>query len=197
MNPLVTQIVGAVIRAVLQAVGGNMVAQGYLDADELNKGIGALICIGSLGWSIFHKYRTHTAPGGDFNPNAVVKRAEPVTPSLARGPLGRGGGNQKGFALVDVLFAQVLFAICVMAVVMLAIAAPRASEPSKLADRDLPANVDYSSWIKFTLVEDPRPFVPRFLDSISVKFTPRLSQDEDKQWHVGIAKFEVSGGAAF
>lgn len=74
---MIWQIVGSVVRAVLQAVGGTYVGQGLLTQDDLAKGIGAVLFLVGLGWSIWQKARKRTVPG-QWNPHAEVRRAEPV-----------------------------------------------------------------------------------------------------------------------
>ena len=73
---MIGQVVGAVVRAVLQALGGGLVTQGLLDSDDLAKAIGAIICLGTVGWSVWQKSRKRTVPGGEWNPRAEVRRAE-------------------------------------------------------------------------------------------------------------------------
>lgn len=99
---MIGQIVGAVVRAVLQALGGGMVAQGLLDSDDLAKAIGAIICLGTVGWSVWQKHRSRTVPGGEFNPRAEVRRAKAVRRF--------GGGGDAGYAQLPALVAAGVWA---------------------------------------------------------------------------------------
>lgn len=49
MQPVITGIV----RHILTALGGGLVGDGFLDQDQLNGGIGAVVLLVSLGWSIY------------------------------------------------------------------------------------------------------------------------------------------------
>lgn len=56
------QITG-IIRAILAAVGGLLVQRGYVDSQNLNIIIGAVMTIGAAAWSV-HNNRTGKVIGG-------------------------------------------------------------------------------------------------------------------------------------
>ena len=51
MNPIYTRLIGAVVRAVLVALGG-----ASLSDDEISNVIGAVLVIAGVGWSIYEKF---------------------------------------------------------------------------------------------------------------------------------------------
>jgi uncharacterized membrane protein YdjX (TVP38/TMEM64 family) len=73
---MIIQIVGGIVRTVLAAYGGKLVESGLITADQLSQGIGAIIVVLTLLWSIWQKRRAATTPGGAFNPNAEVRKAK-------------------------------------------------------------------------------------------------------------------------
>ena len=77
---MIPQIIGGILRAVMAAYGGRLVEQGMLTDQQLTQGVGAVIVLVTIAWSIWQKGRAHTVPGGAFNPDAPVKKATPVPP---------------------------------------------------------------------------------------------------------------------
>ena len=55
------EIVGGIVRHALTSVGGYFVATGALDAGTLETGIGAVVTLVGLGWSIWTKTKTQEA----------------------------------------------------------------------------------------------------------------------------------------
>lgn len=145
---MIGAVIGAVVRAVLQTLGGGLVAKGYLSGDELAQGIGALIFLVSLGWSVWQKSRTRTEPGGEFNPRAEVRRAKPVR---------RGG---RGFVLPHV--AEILCVAAVMGFLVVAACAQtwRPEYP------DVTETPDLGGWLRVSEPVDRRPFLVRLIFSI-------------------------------
>jgi len=45
----------ALVRHLLTALGGVLVAKGYTDADTMNSAVGAAVTLGGVGWSIVDK----------------------------------------------------------------------------------------------------------------------------------------------
>lgn len=44
----------SLVRHALTAIGAQFVAQGYLSADELSAGVGAILTLVGLAWSIYN-----------------------------------------------------------------------------------------------------------------------------------------------
>lgn len=95
---MILQIVTGILRAILAAWGGKMVEQGLVSSDDLSQAIGAVLVVVTIGWSAWQKYRTHTVPGGAFNPKAPVRRA-------------RFASREGGYVAWD-LFAIAIFVAC-------------------------------------------------------------------------------------
>lgn len=55
------EIIGSIVRAVLTAVGGSLVTQGYLSADQLNTIAGGAVVAVTLVWSIVQKVKAKKA----------------------------------------------------------------------------------------------------------------------------------------
>jgi hypothetical protein len=73
---MILQIVGGIVRTVLAAYGGKLVESGLITSDQLSQGIGAVVVLLTLLWSVWQKRRAATTPGGAFNPNAEVRKAK-------------------------------------------------------------------------------------------------------------------------
>ena len=54
-------VLGGIIRAIIAAVGGGFLAQGYVDESTLNIIIGALASLASAAWSVWVKVREKKA----------------------------------------------------------------------------------------------------------------------------------------
>lgn len=52
-----TTIIGGIVRAVLAAAGGTLVAHGYIGQTELEALVGALVVVGTGVWSVYQKVR--------------------------------------------------------------------------------------------------------------------------------------------
>lgn len=50
-----SSVIGGVVRAVLASVGGVLVSKGYIDDATLQSLVGAIVVIGTAGWSIVQK----------------------------------------------------------------------------------------------------------------------------------------------
>lgn len=59
MNP---DILLGIVRHILTAVGGILVAHGWTDAAGLNAAVGALMTLAGFAWSIWHKRRLPRSP---------------------------------------------------------------------------------------------------------------------------------------
>lgn len=55
---MIKELVLGVVRHVLTVLGGGLVTQGYLDASELSTGVGAVLALIGIAWSIWDKTRT-------------------------------------------------------------------------------------------------------------------------------------------
>ncbi len=75
---MIAQIIGGIVRAVMAAYGGRLVEQGMLTDQQLTQGIGAVLVLITIGWSVWQKSRARTVPGGEFNPEAPVKKAQEI-----------------------------------------------------------------------------------------------------------------------
>lgn len=73
---MILQIIGGIVRAVLAAYGGKLVESGLITADQLSQGIGAVIVLLTILWSVWQKRRAATTPGGPYNPHAEVRKAK-------------------------------------------------------------------------------------------------------------------------
>jgi hypothetical protein len=62
MNPQTRSIILGFVRHALTTVGGGLATQGTLSQDELNAGIGAIITLIGIAWSVYEKRRRATAP---------------------------------------------------------------------------------------------------------------------------------------
>lgn len=49
------EMVGGIARAILASVGGSLVAAGYVDQSTLQAGIGAVVTLITIGWSVWSK----------------------------------------------------------------------------------------------------------------------------------------------
>ncbi len=49
------ELLTGVLRAVLAAIGGSLVSQGYVTEDQMNQIAGALVVIFVAGWSVYSK----------------------------------------------------------------------------------------------------------------------------------------------
>ena len=52
---LTPEMIGGIVRAILASIGGSLVAAGYLDQATLQAGIGAIVTLITIGWSIWAK----------------------------------------------------------------------------------------------------------------------------------------------
>ena len=133
-----------------------------------------------------------TVPGGQFNPNAEVKKAEPVkaggTPTLP--------GNS-GRADVDTLLVLwIIFLLAGIAFFQLPASTP-------MAQRDVPeviAHRQVADWMQVVRVEDQRPFFARLIASL--KCTPTLAivrgtTAGSASYGVTLTEIEITGGADF
>jgi len=69
-------MVGSVLRAILLAGGGVLVDEGLTTQSDLNSGVGCIIGLVGLGWSIWQKYQASKTLIAVANAPAPVK---PVT----------------------------------------------------------------------------------------------------------------------
>lgn len=53
--------IAGILRHVLTALGGGLVASGTLSGDDLNAAIGAITTLVGIGWSVFSKRKAATA----------------------------------------------------------------------------------------------------------------------------------------
>lgn len=106
---MIPQIVGGILRHVLTVFGGSLVTKGFLDNEQLASGIGAILTILGLAWSIWQKSRTRTEPGGEFNDKAEVRRATPVSSKAPYDPRRKGGFGKGGYVRLSALVAGALW----------------------------------------------------------------------------------------
>jgi hypothetical protein len=52
---LTPEMIGGIVRALLASLGGWMVSADYLDQPTLQTGIGAVVTLVTIGWSIWAK----------------------------------------------------------------------------------------------------------------------------------------------
>jgi hypothetical protein len=84
---MILQILGGIVRTVLSAYGGNLVAEGWLTQEQLTSGTGAVLVLLAIAWSVWQKSRTRTTPGGEFNPRAEVRKAQRPDHRTRRGAI--------------------------------------------------------------------------------------------------------------
>ncbi len=51
------ELLTGVLRAVLAAIGGSLVSQGYVTEDQVNQITGALVVVAVAGWSVYSNYK--------------------------------------------------------------------------------------------------------------------------------------------
>lgn len=61
MNPLVSMILGAVVRHAVSVAGASLAANGVASANDVQTTVGVLAALASFGWSTFQKFRAHQA----------------------------------------------------------------------------------------------------------------------------------------
>ena len=49
------EMIGGIVRALLASIGGVLVTSGYIDQSTLQAGIGAIVTLVTIGWSIWSK----------------------------------------------------------------------------------------------------------------------------------------------
>ena len=49
------EMIGGIVRALLASLGGWLVSAGYIDQSTLQAGIGAVVTLVTIGWSIWAK----------------------------------------------------------------------------------------------------------------------------------------------
>ena len=173
---MIFQIFTGCLRAILAAYGGKLVEQGYVSSDDLSSGIGGILVVVTIAWSAWQKYRTHTVPGGDFNPKAEVRKAQR--------PKNGGFAAIKSLVLIMAAYALLGAVVCATTEVRL-----RAT-PERIGGKML------SEWIQVVPIVDSRPFWNRLLASIRV--TPSVAVAYlDGAATVKITKIELKGGAEF
>ena len=69
---LLKNIALGALRHFLTGLGGSMVADGYITADENTQAVGAIMCLVGIVWSGWHKYKDHK------NAVAAVTNAAPA-----------------------------------------------------------------------------------------------------------------------
>lgn len=55
------EVAGVMIRHMLTTAGGSLVASGVIDSEQLSQGVGAVMVLLGVGWSIYQKYRARQA----------------------------------------------------------------------------------------------------------------------------------------
>lgn len=58
---LIKNIALGAARHFLTGIGGSLVAQGYISADDNNQAVGAIMLVGGIAWSAYEKYAAHKA----------------------------------------------------------------------------------------------------------------------------------------
>jgi hypothetical protein len=119
-----------------------------------------------------HFRNRKTVPGGEFNPDAEIRRAEPAhRPVQAQRPH-KGGFGKGGYVRLPALVAGIIWVLAFLAIVMafhLATEA-RAGEHRKEFQvqryPDITETPNLGGWIKFREVVDARPFVVRLVQSL-------------------------------
>ena len=190
---MILQIVGGIIRAVLAAYGGRLVEQGLLTDQQLTQGVGAVIVLVTIAWSIWQKSRAHTVPGGAFNPDAMVKKATSAnTGGTPVPPCNDGSASVDALLLIAMVFLVLGMALYAL--------------PSPLVDRPVPEVVcgrPAGEWLQVVQVEDRRPFFARLVASLrcrpglAVVYGTNATNGTDKSLSVSISKVEITGGAKF
>ncbi len=130
-----------------------------------------------------------TAPGGAFNPEAPVKKAEPVkaggTPTL---PGNSGRADVDAVIIVGVLFLLVGVAFCGF------------RETAPLVQRPVPDLIGgrpVSQWMQVVPVVDSRPFIARLISSLRCTPSTALVTTEQGITSLRIVQVEITGGADF
>jgi len=131
-----------------------------------------------------------TMPGGQFNPKAEVKKAEPVSPA-PRPPGQSGRADVDALLIIAGLFLLVGIAFCGF------------PNNSPMASREVPeviAHHQAADWMQVVRVEDSRPFFTRLLSSL--KCTPTLAivrgtTAGESSYGITLTEIEITGGADF
>ena len=129
-----------------------------------------------------------TMPGGQFNPKAEVKKAEPVSPA-PRPPGQSGRADVDALLIIAGLFLLVGISFCAF------------PNNAPLASREAPeviAHRQAADWMQVVRVEDTRPFFARLLASL--KCTPTLAIVRGAaggSCGVTLTEIEITGGAEF
>lgn len=196
---MIWKILNGVLRHVLTTLGGGLVADGWLDGNELNTAVGAILALVGVGWSVWQKSKKRSEPGGEFNPAAELRKslpADPQAPGLrpATGAAPGGGiTSRKGFATPGALAAL----IAVIGFLCLGVAFLRASDPDgrEFQTSGTCGGRAYADWIQYD-GEIHRPGYHRpFLDRLAESLAPWGEVGADKaKVRVSQETAEVSGG---
>jgi hypothetical protein len=57
------EVIGALVRNLIQFAGGGAVSAGYFSGDELTQAAGGIAFLAGLGWSVWQKVRAKRALG--------------------------------------------------------------------------------------------------------------------------------------
>jgi hypothetical protein len=131
-----------------------------------------------------------TKPGGPFNPEAEVKKAEVAKPETADRKSESGAASQDTLLLVAVIF--ILLGMFVWAI-------PAHSSPRPLIEEPEPEVIAHRAvckWMQIVRIEDSRPFLTRLLASIHCTPTAALVTTASGT-SPQITKIEITGGAQF
>jgi len=168
---MIGQLVAGILRTVLLTVGGAQVGQGWLTDDQLQQLVGAVLTIVAVGWQIAAAARRRTKAGGEWNPRAEVRRAEPVAPGTARQGWRGIFGRRDGGARVSVLGALGIVAL-VVAVAGFALgqcsAWPWRVERTETWPDVVAEQPDLSVYLRPAPREDGRGFWVRLAESVRV-----------------------------
>lgn len=145
-----------------------------------------------------------TQPGGEFNPDAEVRRAEPANqPPRANRPH-KGGFGKGGYVRLPALVAGVIWIGAFLALILAFHFATEAraaeARPVFRVERyaDPLETPDLGSWIRYCELTDNRPFFTRLIASVRPKLSWSLGTNATNGMvEAHITRIEVQGGAEF
>lgn len=188
---MIGQIVGGIIRHVLTVLGGGLVTQGLLESEQLTAGVGAILTLLGIAWSVWQKSKKRTVPGGEFNSRAEVRKPA----RKYRFP--KTGGYYQWPASVAALVG---LAALLLIAVMISHCPARASREmhwSEMMERRDAMLAQQEIDITWAEVIDRRPFLVRLLDSLRVvPVALDLSDGSDSSDFMRV-RWKISGGTDF
>lgn len=189
---MIWKIVAGIVRHVLTVLGGSLVTQGWLQDEQLTAGVGALLTLLGIAWSVWQKSRTRTVPGGEFNKRAAVRKARGV------------GGYAYGWPVsVAALVCSALALALALGLWQCQAQASREWSWQEMMEHRDAMLAQQRIEIFWSDVVDRRPFLARLLESlriapVSVDLSDRSdSSDSSDGSDLSRVRWQISGGAEF